>query len=106
MTITPEQIAQWRRKRGNGMTSAVGEYTPSEFWDALDEIERLRDELDDEQIMNDGRLEVLRATEREVALLRNLLRYLAASGVEQDDERLRYVTVQIDRATWDAVRAA
>ena len=42
MAISKEQIEEWRKELGNGMTSAVGEYTPQEFWDALDEIERLR----------------------------------------------------------------
>jgi hypothetical protein len=38
--------------------------------------------------------------------LRDLLRDVARSGVELADERLRYVTVQVDRTTWDAVQAA
>ena len=33
------------------------------------------------------------------------LRGVASAGVEFDDERLDYVTVQIDRETWNAVRA-
>lgn len=33
------------------------------------------------------------------------LREVASAGVEFDDERLDYVTVQIDRETWNAVRA-
>jgi hypothetical protein len=41
-TITDEQIAEWRTMRKKGMVSAIGEYTPDEFWAALDEIERLR----------------------------------------------------------------
>ena len=32
---------KWRREKGNGMTSAVGEYTPSEFWRLLDSYEAL-----------------------------------------------------------------
>lgn len=32
---------EWRSERGNGMTSAVGEYTPREFWDLLDAYEAL-----------------------------------------------------------------
>ncbi len=39
--ITKDQLAEWRKYRGVGYTSAIGEYTPSEFWDALDEIDRL-----------------------------------------------------------------
>jgi hypothetical protein len=34
-----------------------------------------------------------------------VLREVAVSGVEQDDPRLDYVTVQIDRATWEAIKA-
>jgi hypothetical protein len=34
-----------------------------------------------------------------------LLREVAQSGIEFDDERIGYVTVQIDRATWDALAA-
>jgi hypothetical protein len=37
--------------------------------------------------------------------LRVVLASVAASGVELDDPRIGYVTVQIYRATWDAVRA-
>ena len=44
--ITAIQIKEWRDLKSDGMTSAVGEYTPSEFWDALDEIERLRSALE------------------------------------------------------------
>ncbi len=36
-------LDELRSLRGQGMISAVGEYTPTEFWDALDEIERLRE---------------------------------------------------------------
>lgn len=46
--ISADQIAEWRRLRGQGMTSAVGEYTPGEFWEVLDELERVirqRDKL-------------------------------------------------------------
>jgi len=43
--IDEAQIRAWRLERYSGMVSAVGEYTPSEFWDALDEIERLRNAL-------------------------------------------------------------
>lgn len=32
---------EWRSERGNSMTSAVGEYTPREFWDLLDAYEAL-----------------------------------------------------------------
>lgn len=39
--MTPEKIAELRKERGRGMVSAVGEYTPDELWEALDEIERL-----------------------------------------------------------------
>lgn len=34
-----------------------------------------------------------------------LLREVAGSGVELEDPRLRYVTVQISRETWERVRA-
>lgn len=37
--------------------------------------------------------------------LRARLREVASAGVEFDDQRLDYVTVQIDRETWGAVRA-
>lgn len=33
----------------------------------------------------------------------DLLRDVATAGVEFDDSRLRYVTVQIDRETWDTL---
>ncbi len=31
----------WRKQRGEGMTSAIGEYTPEEFWDLLDDVDAL-----------------------------------------------------------------
>lgn len=36
-----------RSLRGSGMVSGVGEYTPEEFWAALDYIEELEDKLED-----------------------------------------------------------
>lgn len=39
--ITQEQLAEWRKLRGAGMESAIGEYTPPEFWQVLDELEQL-----------------------------------------------------------------
>ena len=41
MPITIDDIKEFRKLQGQGYTSAVGEYTPSAFWEALDEIERL-----------------------------------------------------------------
>lgn len=38
-----------------------------------------------------------------VRRLRGLLDEVRASGVEQDDPRIGYVTVRIDRETWDAL---
>lgn len=40
--ITQKQIAEWRELKDEGMVSGVGEYTPPELWEALDEIERLK----------------------------------------------------------------
>ena len=42
MAIKNTEIAEWRALRGQGLTSAIGEYTPSEFWRVLDEFESLR----------------------------------------------------------------
>lgn len=39
MAISLKQIAEWRTLKNQGMTSAIGEYTPSEFWELLDEYE-------------------------------------------------------------------
>lgn len=41
----------------------------------------------------------------EVERARALLRDIAASGIEFDDGRLRYMTVQVDRTTWCSIRA-
>lgn len=41
MKTTPEEREEWRRLQGEGMTSAVGEYTPDEFYDLLDDVEEL-----------------------------------------------------------------
>lgn len=40
--INGKQINEWRALKNDGMRSAIGEYTPEEFWEALDDIERLR----------------------------------------------------------------
>ena len=45
------------------------------------------------------------AAERERDAAVALIREVAASGVEFEDERVRYVAVQIDRETWVGVRA-
>ena len=39
--VSPERIAEWRKLRGKGMISAVGEYTPDDFWLLLDSFECL-----------------------------------------------------------------
>lgn len=38
--VTKDQIAYWREVQGEGLESAIGEYTPPEFWNALDTIEQ------------------------------------------------------------------
>ena len=40
--MTNQQIKLWRKQKGDGLVSAIGEYTPDEFWAALEEIEKLR----------------------------------------------------------------
>lgn len=40
-----KRISELRELFGQGMVSAVGEYTPDELWEALNEIERLRSAL-------------------------------------------------------------
>lgn len=52
--ITAEQIAEWRALQGEGMNSAVGEYTPHEFWDLLTEFEAQRDVLIEARKWIDG----------------------------------------------------
>jgi hypothetical protein len=42
----------------------------------------------------------------EVIRLRGLCGEVAASPPEFDDDRLRYVVVQIDRETWEALKGA
>lgn len=37
--INAARIAEWRKRQGKGMISALGEYTPSEFWELLDAYE-------------------------------------------------------------------
>ena len=39
--ITEARIAEWRALQGEGMTSAVGESTPDEFWELLDAYEAM-----------------------------------------------------------------
>jgi hypothetical protein len=45
----------------------------------------------------------LRALTEESERMRDLLREIAASGVEFEDPRIDYVTVQVDRETWTAL---
>ena len=47
--ITEKTLNEWKSYKGTGMTSALGEYTPEEFWDAIAEIERLTKERDELQ---------------------------------------------------------
>jgi hypothetical protein len=42
--ITEEQICEWKRWKGSGYTSALGEYTPNEFWILLDAYKELLEE--------------------------------------------------------------
>jgi hypothetical protein len=42
---TKAQRTEWRKLQGQGMTSAVGEYTPPEFWELLDDVDRLAEAL-------------------------------------------------------------
>ena len=44
---TKEQRDEWRKLNGQGVTSAIGEYTPAEFWTLLDQIDALEAELDE-----------------------------------------------------------
>lgn len=41
---TKEQRDEWRKLKGEGKESAIGEYTPEEFWELLDEIDSLEKE--------------------------------------------------------------
>jgi len=41
--ITHEQIVEWRKLQSKGMVSAIGEYTPAEFWDLLNEVEKMQE---------------------------------------------------------------
>ena len=50
--------------------------------------------------------EIRRPLEEEIARLRALLRDIATSGVEQDDERIKWLTVQIGRKDWEALQKA
>jgi hypothetical protein len=58
--VSEEDIAAWRKLRECGMASAVGEYTPDEFWLALDEIERLHNCIRDLRAERDALQELLR----------------------------------------------
>lgn len=49
LRTTKQQRDAWRKLRENGMTSAVGEYTPAEFWLLLEDVEQLERELTEER---------------------------------------------------------
>lgn len=42
---TKKQRMEWRREQGSGMQSAIGEYTPPEFWELLDAVDFLEDKI-------------------------------------------------------------
>ena len=80
--ITENDIAEWNKLRGQGMESAVGEYTPAAFWDALDEIELLRaairelvtlKEMKDRELGYDDRIEYLNRKPKAWAVAKALL---------------------------------
>lgn len=79
---TSQEIAEWRALRSQGMTSAVGEYTPAEFWSALDVIESLRAEAaENARIIGMG-------AEREAALRAQV------EALQVDGERLDWLEVE------------
>lgn len=41
LNTTQEERDEWRKERGHGMRSAVGEYTPDAFWDLLNDVDDL-----------------------------------------------------------------
>lgn len=41
---TKAQRNVWRKSKGHGMVSAIGEYTPEEFWVLLDAVDALEKE--------------------------------------------------------------
>ena len=45
MNISEEKLKEYRKLSGEGMISALGEYTPSEFVELLDYINYLKEEL-------------------------------------------------------------
>lgn len=64
MSISSEQITRWRKLRGKGMTSAIGEYTPAEFWELLDAYEAVKRERDDLKRRIDKALQFIEIIER------------------------------------------
>lgn len=74
--VTADELARWNKLRGMGYTSAVGEYTPDEFWRVVNELARLmaeRDEL----------VAALRAAEKDLTYAEgtNVLSYETAALV-------------------------
>jgi|GEM_PF-4914819 len=49
-------------------------------------------------------IDILRARVSELERLEALLREVSTAGVELDDPRIGYLTVQIDRVTWNEIK--
>lgn len=76
---------------------------------ALRTVERERDEArgmrDAEYVRRIAHQQACDAAEVELSALRAQVAGLRESAVEFDDPRVGYVTIQVDRATWTALRA-
>lgn len=104
--ISAATRAEWRQHEGEGMSSALGEYTPSEFWQLLDEYECLLAlAFDAREIgeLNYAVRTMIAKTEQ------NRTRLLAKYGPEADTstkdgriERLRAVQTKLRKAAKSA----
>ena len=56
---TQAQRDEWWAKQGKGYTSAVGEYTPSEFWTILAEVESKERRISALEIQNTELLDTI-----------------------------------------------
>jgi len=71
-----------------------------------EELAAIRERLDNSHPLwqKEGMGRDITALLDEVERLKALLREVAQSGVEHDDPRIGYLTVQIDRVTWEALQ--
>ena len=70
MHFNKQEREEMRKLQNQGMISAVGEYTPEEFWKLLDDIDELEDIVASYDQQEDRFIEIIDTLETEVRMLK------------------------------------